>query len=500
MLKVVLLVVLGAAGVLLGLGPAPGHAQDRVLRVAWSLQAPYQFLQVENDSQYVTGIDVTTFRRAAANAGLTVVIRELPWEVALRGVEDGDVDVVLAAFRTQKREDYGYFSRPLRLSQEKLFLPGKLHPTADSAEELLAAVAQQGLRIGFVEGYELGERFRQFRERHPGIITAVAGIDHLLYQVAAGDLDGFILDRFAGYHQLSRLGLWEYAPHEVSIHEAEVSALFSRMSVESSVVERFDAALVDLQKDGSAKAIERRFVLPVMTDIALYGAWFEVILILGMIAFSIAGVVIARSGDYSIYGAVVLASLPALGGGVVRDLLILREPYIFSSPIYIQILLGTLVIGWFFNRLLDLVRGRSLVFFDLVHLVVVLRRRMRPELLMQISDAAGMSAYSIAAVAVAVEFGRDPLWLWGPVLAVLTATGGAILRDMIRPDNENDILRGASWGEAVVLWCLPLCLYLQYFGHLSEPETIFWALMISMIGIFATRVAFIIFGWRAPRY
>lgn len=75
LLKVVLLVVLGAAGVLLGLGPAPGHAQDRVLRVAWSLQAPYQFLQVENDSQYVTGIDVTTFRRAAANAGLTVVIR-----------------------------------------------------------------------------------------------------------------------------------------------------------------------------------------------------------------------------------------------------------------------------------------------------------------------------------------------------------------------------------------------------------------------------------------
>lgn len=101
---------------------------------------------------------------------------------------------------------------------------------------------------------------------------------------------------------------------------------------------------------------------------------------------------------------------------------------------------------------------------------------------------------------VAAEFGRDPLWMWGPLLAALTATGGAILRDMIRADSKNDILHNAFYGETVILWSFPLSLYLQYFGHLSDPETVFWALMISMMGIFATRMIFVLFGWRAPRY
>src|SRR5690606_30579187 len=256
----------------------------------------------------------------------------------------------------------------------------------------------------------------------------------------------------------------------------------------------------ELQVEGETKSIKRRFILSVMMDMALYGRWFESILILGMVAFSISAVVIARNGGYSLYGALVLASLPAMGGGVVRDLLILREPYIFDSPIYVQILLATLVAGYFINRLFDLLHGRSLLFFDLVNVTLLLKRRLRPQLLMQLLDAAGMAAFSIVAITVAVEFGRDPLWLWGPVMAVLTATGGAVLRDMIRPDGADALLPTGPWGETGVLWCLPFAFYLQYFGHSGDPETIFWALMICMLGIFATRIAFVTFDWRAPRY
>lgn len=496
LLKLIVLLALAT-----GLGAiAPAHGQDRILHVAWSLQAPYQFLQSASESDYVTGIDVATFRQVAARMGFSVAMREVPWEQALEEVATGEVDAVLAAFRTADRERSGHFSVPLRISREKLFLPPGLHPEAATPEALLEAVGQAELRIGVVEGYELGRTFREFKELHPERVSEWPSLNELFSALKADRIDGFILDRFSGYRALDHHRLWRFEPHATAVFEAPLGVLFSRKTVEPDLVQRFDSTLAQLHAEGETRAIQRRFVLPVMLDIALYGAWFEAILIIGMIAFSISAVVIARNGGYSLYGALVLASLPAMGGGVVRDVLILREPYIFESPVYVQIVLCTLIVGYLFNRLLDLLRGRSLLFFDLVHFTLMLRQRIKPQLLLQVFDAAGMAAYSIAAIAVAVEFGRDPLWLWGPMLAVLTATGGAILRDMIRPDGANDIMRNASWGETVVLWCLPLSLYLQYFGHSAAPETLFWALMISMGGIFVTRMAFITFDWRAPRY
>lgn len=480
--------------------PAPAASQDRILRVAASLQAPYQFYHLAHETEYLTGIDVVTFRRAAAKANLAVVINGMPWGEALQGIASGEVDAILAALRSPERELLGIFSVPLRFSQESLFLPPELHPDAASAKELLAKAARRGLRIGVVRDFELGGEVKDFREQYPDSVLEVSGLDQLIPALLAGQIDGFILDRYAGYALLDRYRIWDLEPHALPVYEATLGALFSKASVESELVERFNRALTELQVEGETKSIKRRFILSVMMDIALYGQWFEAILILGMVAFSISAVVIARNGGYSLYGALVLASLPAMGGGVVRDLLILREPYIFDSPIYVQILLATLVAGYFINRLFDLLHGRSLLFFDLVNVTLLLKRRLRPQLLMQLLDAAGMAAFSIVAITVAVEFGRDPLWLWGPVMAVLTATGGAVLRDMIRPDGADDMLRNGSWGETVVLWCLPLSFYLQYFGHSGDPETIFWALMICMLGIFATRIAFVTFDWRAPRY
>ena len=49
--------------------------------------------------------------------------------------------------------------------------------------------------------------------------------------------------------------------------------------------------------------------------------WFFTIDILGTIAFAISGILLARQGGYSLFGAFVLASLPAVGGGIIRDVI-----------------------------------------------------------------------------------------------------------------------------------------------------------------------------------
>ncbi|WP_366654675.1 transporter substrate-binding domain-containing protein [Fodinicurvata sp. EGI_FJ10296] len=476
-------------------------ADDSVLHVAWSLQEPYQFI---DDRRELSGIDVTIMREAADRAGMTVVFRQMAWSSALDGLTDGRVDAVLAAFETPWRNEIGQFSDPIRTSEEALFMRREdIDDLSVSAPEgLLDRLAGSGHRIAVIEDYDLGPAFEAFRARvqNQGVIRPATDLRQAMAMFSVGVVDGFIIDRHVGNAAVSEAGWRDVAAHPAPVYSAEAGVLFSKNSVGQPTVIAFDRALADLRQDGAIDRIHDRFVLPIMIDMALAGPWFGAILTVGMIAFSISAVVLARTGGYGLYGAFVLAALPALGGGVLRDLVILREPYIFDYPVYIFIVLATLGIALLLNRLLDAMRGRSLLLFDVVNWLLRMRRRISPAFVMAIFDAAGIAAYTVVAVTIAVEFGRDPLWLWGPVLAVITATGGAIVRDMIRSDGENAILRGSFYGETVILWSLVLCLFLGTYGHAADPTLLFWALMTTMAGIFLTRLAVVYRDWQPPRY
>jgi len=52
--------------------------------------------------------------------------------------------------------------------------------------------------------------------------------------------------------------------------------------------------------------------------------------------------------------------------------------------------------------------------------------------LYEVSDALGIAAFTVTGVAVAISARLDPLWLWAPLLAMLTAAGGGMLRDLVQ--------------------------------------------------------------------
>ncbi|WP_448189576.1 trimeric intracellular cation channel family protein [Azospirillum sp. sgz301742] len=63
--------------------------------------------------------------------------------------------------------------------------------------------------------------------------------------------------------------------------------------------------------------------------------WFLTIDLMGTVAFALSGITIARSERYSIFGALMLAWLPALGGGLIMDLIAGRNPPgILAQPSY----------------------------------------------------------------------------------------------------------------------------------------------------------------------
>lgn len=164
---------------------------------------------------------------------------------------------------------------------------------------------------------------------------------------------------------------------------------------------------------------------------------FEIAVIIGSLAFALSGVLMGIRKDLDVMGVFILAFLTANGGGVLRDLMIDRQPTILVSltPLWLT---SVVVAGaW----LLKIQRSSTL---ERTWIFVV-------------SDSVGLVAFSITGGLVGIEQG---LHFFGVIiLSFLTATGGGIVRDLLV--NEVPlVLRTDFYGSIALL--LGVAIYLLY--------------------------------------
>jgi uncharacterized membrane protein YeiH len=77
---------------------------------------------------------------------------------------------------------------------------------------------------------------------------------------------------------------------------------------------------------------------------------------IGLVAFSITGALLALHADYNFFGVIILSFITAMGGGVIRDILINQVPAILISDFYgsisviVSLLLLLLHVSNFLNQ------------------------------------------------------------------------------------------------------------------------------------------------------
>lgn len=478
-------------------------ATDRHLVAAWSDQPPYQFQAERRGIGHASGVDIAIVRLAAKRAGLTVGFRFQPFDLSLRLLEAGQIDLVPGAYDTAQRRGYATVSPAYRVGRERLFFPAQVSlPVADSVDALIARLIEREQSVALVRGYDWGTKNDAALKRldAEGLVRWADSLSETVDLVLSGHADAFVGDQLVGLALLAQSRQQGFRMHPLVLQERPIHLLFAKGALSAWQLQAFNQALEELVAQGDVERIMQRFVEPMAIHLALGSRAFEVMFLVGIVAFSISGVVIARQGDYSIYGAFVLASLPALGGGVVRDILLLRPIYFFERPEMLYACLGTIFAGYLLNRVLDRLRGRSLWFFDLVNAVVWLRRRLSPRVVLEVFDAIGLALFTVIAVAIAAEEGLEPLWVWGPIIGAVSATGGAILRDMIRQEACNPMLHKSFYGETAMIWSVALAVFLQQAGPYASQQAVMLGILICMLGIFVTRMLFVAFDWRSPRY
>ncbi len=125
----------------------------------------------------------------------------------------------------------------------------------------------------------------------------------------------------------------------------------------------------------------------------------------GVFFFAVSGSLLAARKRFDILGSLLLASLVALGGGVIRDIILNTVPAAFTDPAYlVPPLLATVLVYFLFSSV------------------------QRFTSLLVLFDAGGLALFCITGTLKALSFGMNPYA--AVLLGVATAVGGGLLRDI----------------------------------------------------------------------
>ncbi len=129
--------------------------------------------------------------------------------------------------------------------------------------------------------------------------------------------------------------------------------------------------------------------------------------IVGTVAFSASGAVVGIRKRMDIFGVISLGIFTAVGGGVIRDLIIgVTPPTAFRNPVYTLVAITVASVVF-----LPFIRRR----IDLDHFIWVL------------IDSFGLGAFTMTGVSTGIPF--DNLFL-EVFLGVVTGIGGGVIRDI----------------------------------------------------------------------
>lgn len=133
--------------------------------------------------------------------------------------------------------------------------------------------------------------------------------------------------------------------------------------------------------------------------------------IIGTVAFAVSGALVAIEKELDHYGIVFFSIITAVGGGIIRDVLIdLPLPVALANPLYVLISIGTGVM-----------------------VILFYRKLVKYQNVLQFFDAIGLAAFTaIGAQAALIHHVYTPFVVI--TLAVLTGTGGGSLRDVFAKD------------------------------------------------------------------
>lgn len=166
--------------------------------------------------------------------------------------------------------------------------------------------------------------------------------------------------------------------------------------------------------------------------------------IIGTISFAISGAMTGLKKNMDIFGVCMLGVTTAVGGGIVRDLLLgITPPSALTNPgnVFLAIVVSVILFFPFVRRFL-------------------LKHHIYDRMLL-LADSAGLGLFTVYGIRVAALAGHDSNAFLLVFVGVITGVGGGVIRDLFAGDRPYIFVKhiyacAAIAGALLCLWLWPL--------------------------------------------
>ena len=140
--------------------------------------------------------------------------------------------------------------------------------------------------------------------------------------------------------------------------------------------------------------------------------------LIGTAAFSCSGAMVAIKKNLDLLGIVVLGVITAVGGGMIRDVLLgIHPPTLFLKPVYVTVAVIAAIIIFLLMRSKNISRFLlTAEYYDWA---------------MNLLDAIGLGAFTVVGVNTSISAGQGNFQFLTIFLGVITGVGGGLLRDIM---------------------------------------------------------------------
>ncbi|SDH73403.1 trimeric intracellular cation channel family protein [Paraburkholderia phenazinium] len=191
--------------------------------------------------------------------------------------------------------------------------------------------------------------------------------------------------------------------------------------------------------------------------------------IAGTFVFAVEGAVSAMRGGLDLLGVMVVSFVAALGGGVIRDLLLGATP-----PSAIR--------DWRYPALTFAAGLLTFLFHSLAQPV--------PAMLVTVLDAAGLALFAVAGVEKALLYKIRPFVAM--LMGTITGVGGGVIRDILLA-RVPLVLHADIYATAAFFGALVVVVARR--AGLAPG----WAALVGGVACFALRLTAVAFGWHLPK-
>ena len=199
---------------------------------------------------------------------------------------------------------------------------------------------------------------------------------------------------------------------------------------------------------------------------------------IGTVAFALSGAMVAIQKRLDLLGILVLGITTAVGGGMIRDLIIgVHPPMIFVKPVYVVV---------------------SAIFILILFLIIKVNHSSPKflesalyETLFNLMDAIGLGVFTVVGVNSVMNNDMNHMLFLKIFLGVITGVGGGLIRDMMANETPG-ILRKHVYACASIVGAV--C-YIILYDWLRSGT----AMVLSVILVVVIRVLAKHYEWNLPK-